>query len=161
MDMETNYPMHKSESAETKSARWTYMAALRRYLPLALRLALGLFFIYHGLSKFGLFGGDSLQKSTGFFAEKDIPFPTITSPVLALLEGLAGMALVAGIATRVFALLLAAVVTGEIIVVKLPIYFSPRGEFFFMELSLLVGLLVLAWLGPGSYALDEEPPHEQ
>jgi putative oxidoreductase len=151
--------MHNSESAVTKSTRWAYLAPLRRYLPVALRLALGLFFIYHGLSKLSLFSGTPLQESTGFFAEKDIPFPTITAPLLAILEAFGGLALLAGIATRVFALLLAAVVTGEIIVVKLSNYFSPRGEFFFMELLLLGGLLVLAWLGPGAYALDEEPPH--
>jgi putative oxidoreductase len=128
----------------------------RQVAVLALRVALGVIFMLHGFSKFGLFGGASFQDTVDFFAAMGMPFPSITAPVLAIVEAFGGLALIFGVATRVVALMLGIVVIAEILIIKLPQSINPLGSSgYLFELSLLIGLAALSLLGPGAFALDD------
>ncbi len=123
---------------------------------LALRLIVGLFFIAHSMDKFGLIGDGSIHEMAVFFARMDMPVPYAAAPLLAVLEAFGGLALILGVATRAFALLLALVVAGELLVVKLPESINLLGQGgFWMELVLLAGLVVIAVFGPGAFAVEE------
>ncbi len=126
----------------------------RRYVVLALRVAVGAFFVFHGLSKIGVINAGGLGRSVAFFAELHMPAPSITAPILAVVETLGGLALVFGVIARTVALMLAAIVTAEIMLVKLPQSINPQSYLF--ELSLLAGLLVLAYFGPGAWAVEDQ-----
>jgi putative oxidoreductase len=125
----------------------------RQYAVLALRVLIGSFFVFHGLSKIGFINAGGLGRSVTFFAELHMPAPSITAPILAAIESLGGLALVFGVLARTIALVLAAIVTAEIMLVKLPQSIDPLSYSF--ELSLLAALLVLAYLGPGAWAIEE------
>jgi putative oxidoreductase len=129
----------------------------RQYAALCLRAVAGVVFLLHGLSKFGIMGEGNFHETVQFFARMGIPFPDVTAPMLALVEAFGGLALIAGVATRVIAGLLAVVVITEILIIKLPQTinpFAPNGYLF--ELSLLTALFVLSLVGPGAFALDQE-----
>jgi putative oxidoreductase len=66
---------------------------------LLIRVGTGLVFFMHGTSKLG-----SMAMTTGFFMH--LGLPGWTAPAIALLETIGGLALILGIFTRVFALLL-------------------------------------------------------
>ena len=128
----------------------------RQVAVLALRVVLGVIFIIHGFSKFGIFGGASFQETVDFFDRMGMPLPNITAPVLAIVEAFGGLALLFGVATRVVALLLGVVVIAEILIIKLPQSINPFGASgYLFELSLLIGLAALSLLGPGALALDD------
>ena len=125
----------------------------RQYAVLALRVLIGSFFVFHGLSKIGFINAGGLGRAVTFFAELHMPAPSVTAPILAAVETLGGLALVFGVLARTIALVLAAIVTAEIMLVKLPQSIDPLSYSF--ELSLLAALLVLAYLGPGAWAIEE------
>lgn len=128
----------------------------RQYAVLVLRVVLGLFFLLHGLSKFGTFDEGGFADATGFFADLDMPAPHITAPVIAIIETLFGLGLIFGVITRVSAIVLAALVTTEIIILRLPHSINPfAGEGYVLELALFVSLVAVAFFGPGALALDE------
>src|SRR5688500_13887003 len=92
-----------------------------------------------------------------FFARLGIPFPDVTAPMLAVVEAFGGLALIAGVATRVIAGLLAVVVITEILIIKLPQTINPFAQNgYLFELSLLIALFAVSLLGPGAFALDQE-----
>ena len=125
----------------------------RHYAVLALRGVIGAFFVFHGLSKIGVINAGGLGSSVRFFAELHMPAPSITAPILAVVETLGGLALVFGVIARTVALVLAAIVTAEIMLVKLAESINPQSYLF--ELGLLAALLVLAYFGPGAWAIEE------
>ncbi|MEO6458420.1 MAG: DoxX family protein [Chloroflexia bacterium] len=125
-----------------------------QYALLALRIAVGVFFVFHGLSKIGIINTGGFGRAVGFFAELQMPAPGITAPLLAVVETLGGLALIFGVLARVVAILLTLIVAAEIMLVKLPQSINPISYSF--ELSLFAALLVLAYFGPGALALDEE-----
>ena len=128
----------------------------RRYALLLLRLVVGVIFVLHGLSKFGLIGGEGFGGAISVIAEVDLPAPHITAPILAVVETLGGLALIVGLFTRPVAAVLAVVVAAEIALIKLPQSLNPfaQGGYLF-ELTLLAGLVALAWLGAGALSLEE------
>jgi putative oxidoreductase len=131
-------------------------ADYRQYAGLVLRVVIGIFFVLHGLDKFGIFGEGGFGDATRFFAQLKMPAPHITAPILAIVETLSGLALIFGVLARLAAIALAAVVTVEIIVVKLPQSINPfASNGYLFELTLFLALIALALLGPGAYALDE------
>lgn len=125
-----------------------------QYVLLALRIAIGLFFVFHGLSKIGVINAGGFGRAVGFFAELQMPAPGITAPLLAVVETLGGLALIFGVLTKIVAIFLTVIVTAEIMLVKLPQSIDPLSYSF--ELSLFAALLTLAFFGPGALALDEE-----
>lgn len=123
---------------------------LQRYVPTALRLALGVIFISHALTKAFVYTFPGTEQ---FFVSHGFPAWTVY-PVFAL-ELAGGIALIVGLGTRVVSLLLIPVMIGAI---KPHLangmgFSNPGGGWEFPAL-LVVLLGAQAVLGAGALALD-------
>lgn len=121
--------------------------------PLVLRVVIGGLFVWHGIDKFD--AGISMVE--GAFRSWGVPAPGLTAPLTAIIEIVAGAALIFGVMTRAAAMLLSLVMIGAIIYVKadLGIISSepmPGAE---LDLALLAGLVALIVSGPGLASIDE------
>ena len=117
---------------------------------LVLRLVLAAIFIAHGYQKLFTYG---ISGVTGSFAKIGAPAPSITAPLMAVLEFVGGIALLLGAFTRVAAFLLACEMLGAIAFVHAKNgFFLPNG----MENALinLASLVAVALLGAGAYSVD-------
>jgi len=122
---------------------------------LLVRLVLGLLFIDHGLQKYqaGRAGFEGFLRSL-----KNIPTPELLSYVVPALELFGGIALIAGLLTRVIAVLLAGemVVTGFVVKaidLHQPLV-SQQSAGVELDLAYLVLLVTVLLLGPGRASLD-------
>ncbi len=129
--------------------------AQRTLAPLVepvLRLATGLLLVPHGAQKlFGWFGGYGLEGTGQFFAS--IGYPASMALVVGLIEFVGGLALAAGLLTRVAA----GFIAGFLAVAVLQ--HSANGLFWNdggLEYPLLWGLLALGFVirGGGKYSVD-------
>lgn len=111
---------------------------------LLLRLALGIVFIYHGLTKF-----QNMDTTIGFFAS--VGLVAAVAWMVASIETLGGMAVLLGVGTRVAGGLLAVVMLGAIITVKGAMGFANGGYEF--DLVLLLSSLAILFMGPGRYTV--------
>ena len=117
---------------------------------LALRVVTGVVFFAHGAQKFFVYGLDGV---TAGFAGMGIPLAGLVGPAVALVELLGGLALVAGLLTRLAGLGLAAVMLGAVLVAHLSAgFFLPNGYEF--ALTLLGAALALSLTGAGRWSLD-------
>jgi putative oxidoreductase len=125
---------------------------------LALRIALGVVFIYHGYPKF--FKVPPIGGAAGFaqfLRMMGIPAPLFFAWVVAILEFWGGIALILGLATRWLGLLFAIEMLVAITRAK-----AARGVRFMamdttgweFDFVLLAGALALMLLGGGAYSLD-------
>ncbi len=122
--------------------------------PLVLRVVLGGLFLWHGSDKFDT----GISMVEGAFEGWGVPAPGLTAPLTAIVEVVAGAALVLGIGTRIAAALLSIVMIGALIYVKqeLGIISSqpmPGAE---LDIALLAGLVALIVIGPGRISLDQQ-----
>lgn len=120
------------------------------YAATALRLALGLLFLAHAGLKLFVFTPAGTAR---FFAGLGLPGPLAYAVIAAELFG--GIALVAGIYSRIVALALVPILLGAIVTVHgaAGFFFSnPNGGWEFLALW-IVGLVALALMGDGAYAL--------
>ncbi|HFB52283.1 MAG TPA: DoxX family protein [Anaerolineae bacterium] len=131
----------------------------QKYVPLILRIIVGVIFLLHGLAKFGVIGDGNIQGVIGMFGQLGMPVPGLTAPFVALVESVGGLALILGFGTRIAAVLLAVVMLVATVAVKLPMApnpIAPAGPMpgYELDLALLGGLIALLFYGAGSGALD-------
>jgi putative oxidoreductase len=124
------------------------------YAATVLRVALGLLFLARaGLKLFVFTPAGTAQ----FFGSLGLPGPLAYLVILAEVVG--GIALIAGIYSRIVALALTPVLLGAIVTVHGPAGFfftNPNGGWEFLALW-IVGLLAVALIGDGAYALRPTP----
>ena len=118
-----------------------------------LRVVVGAVFLAHGAQKLFVYGLAGVTGVTGAFGDMGIPLPAVTGPAVALLEFFGGLALVAGLLTRLAALGLAVNMLGATLLVHLEGgFFMPNGVAF--TLTLFGGAAALALAGAGDFSLD-------
>ncbi len=116
-----------------------------------LRVVVGGIFLAHGAQKLFVFGFAGVS---GAFGGMHVPAAGLTGPLTALVEFFGGLALVAGLLTRLAGAGLAVVMLGAIVFVHLAGgFFAPHG--FEYPLALFGALVALAIAGAGRYSLDQ------
>ena len=127
------------------------------WVPLILRIGVGLTFFFSGLPKLTNIGG-----TVGFFTTLGIPVPGVTAPFIGILECIGGLLVLFGIGTRLISLLLigdmivailAARLGGQqgLLTLGLPNgWSSVRTEF-----MLLLASLSLVLMGPGAPSVEK------
>lgn len=126
------------------------MSSRFEWSALLLRVIAGLTFLIHGISKFQM----GLENVAGFFGS--IGVPAFLAYIVTFIEVIGGIALILGLGTRVFSLVLVVVMAGAIITVKLPVGFlgGQGGAGYELDLALLVINLALAISGSYKLSLD-------
>jgi len=117
---------------------------------LILRLALGLVFLVHGGQKLFVMG----MAGTGdMLAQMGAPAASLTGPLVAIVEPLAGALLVLGLLTRLAGLAIAFDMLGAILIYhRHHGFFIPQGIEFVMMLC--AAGVALATLGAGPFSVD-------
>jgi putative oxidoreductase len=115
-----------------------------------LRVVTGITFMAHGGQKLFVYGLDGVA---GGFAQMGVPFPDVMGPLVGFIELFGGLALVAGLLTRLAGVGLTAVMLGAMFLVHLPAgFFLPNGYEFVLMLA--ASATTLAITGAGQYSLD-------
>lgn len=127
------------------SRTWTGDIAI-----LALRLAMGVVFTYHGWLKL-----DDVSGFAGFVDSLGIPAPTFVAYVVTYLELLGGVALIIGLATRYVAALFAIEMVFTTVLVKLDVgLIATEGAGAELDILLLAIALSLVLTGAGRWSVD-------
>ena len=115
-----------------------------------LRAVTGTIFVAHGAQKIFVYGLDGVA---GGFAQMGVPFASVMGPLVGFVELFGGLALIAGLLTRLAGLGLTAVMFGAMVIVHLPAgFFLPNGYEFVLMLA--ASATTLAITGAGRYSVD-------
>ena len=131
-------------------------AALAFLAPLATRIVVGWAFYLTGSGKWAHF-----DNTVTFFTELGIPYPVANAAFVATLELVGGIALIAGLFTRLFAAGLASTMVVALLTADKQRFlesWSTASEISPTDISAFVFLLFFAWLalyGPGPVSLDK------
>lgn len=115
---------------------------------LAMRLMLGVVFVFHGAQKlFGVFGGYGIEGTAQFFESIGIPLPTVSVFAAGGAEFFGGLLLAAGVVPRLSALALA----GTMFVAAFTAHSGFSAQAGGMEYPLTLGVVSLGLFltGPG------------
>jgi uncharacterized membrane protein YphA (DoxX/SURF4 family) len=117
---------------------------------LVLRFVLGIVFFAHGMAKFN----SGIEKTAGWFTSMGLP--GFMAYLVATLELAGGIAIIAGLGTRIISSLLGITMIGAIVKVKLAAGLLGNGKSpgYELELVLLAMAICLALSGGGEYSLD-------
>lgn len=113
----------------------------------AARVITGIVFFWHGLSKFR----NGLDGVEGFFDASGVPIPAVSALVVAVVELVGGLALIAGIGTRLVSILLAIIMIGALIFVKAEQGITGGAN---TDLGLVSALLTFIGFGGGPLSAD-------
>jgi putative oxidoreductase len=111
--------------------------------PVALRIVAGIIFAYAGWQKFG-----NMDATIGFFAKAGIPIASFSAYLVTIVELVGGIALIAGLWTRVAAKLL-----GIIMLVATLLTLGQGFQMAQLPLTLLVVCFSLYTTGGGKYSM--------
>jgi putative oxidoreductase len=113
------------------------------------RVLLSILFILSGFAKLTAISG-----TAGWFASIGLPFPTLTTVVVGLVELLGGLAILVGFKTRIAAILLAVFTLAATAIAHLD--FADQMQVLMLQknLGLVGGFLLLAAVGAGSISID-------
>lgn len=115
-----------------------------------LRVITGTIFLAHGAQKLFVYGFDGVA---GGFAQMGVPFPAVVGPMVGLLEFFGGLALIAGLLTRLAGVGLAINMLGAFLLVHAKAgFFLPNGYEFVMMLA--ASAMTLTLTGAGRYSID-------
>ncbi len=120
--------------------------------PLLTRLVIGHAFFLTGKGKLA-----NLERTTAVFADLGIPMPAVNATFIAGLETVGGLLLIAGLATRPAAALLACTMVVAILTAHREDFLKALGGDL-TDIAALMFLLFLIWLvlhGPGKMSVDE------
>lgn len=129
--------------------------ALRPLAPLLTRLVIGVAFFHAGLGKWHHF-----ERTVGFFANIGIPAPAANAAFVSTIEVVGGLALILGVATRLFAFLLSPVMLVAMVTADrsdIAEAFSRESDKGLTDVAPLVFLMFLLWLvafGAGPVSID-------
>lgn len=133
-------------SAETTPAVGTGGSALL----LLGRVLLSAMFILAGFGKLTAISG-----TAGWFGSIGLPFPTVVTVLVGLLELVGGLAILVGFQSRIAALALAAFTVAATLVAHTNFDDMNQLLFFQKNFAIAGGFLVLAVFGPGAWALGK------
>ena len=158
--MQTTVSTTEHDLAPPASAGARLLATEPRWTLLVLRLTLGLMILPHGLQKlFGWFGGYGFSGTMGYFTEM-LGIPYVLGLLAIVAEVVGGLALLAGLVTRVATFGVGVTMIVAALMVHLPNGFfmnwsgNQAGEgieFFLLALGIVVALILG---GGGRFAVD-------
>lgn len=119
---------------------------------LLLRVVLGITFFVHGLAK--LQGG--IENTAGWFSSMGLP--GILAYVVTGIELIGGVALIVGLGTKIVSALLALIMLGAIVKVKIGAGFMGGYE---LDVVLLAIAIFLSITGSSMYSLDSKLPSKE
>lgn len=130
---------------KTESTGWMSSPAMKNLGLLLLRLAVGGIFIYYGWMKVSNIAGP-----TELFEGLGFPAPAFFAWVVGLVELVGGAAIVLGIMSRLFGLLLFVVMVGAVLLIHLNAGFDSQ---FQLVLALAGGCAALVGNGGGAWSV--------
>lgn len=133
----------------------TKTPALATTAQTLLRVVIGFLFAAHGWQKYFQF---TLDGTTAAFGQMGVPAAGLVAPVVATLEIAGGIALVLGVLTRLFAVLLTVNMLGALVLVHAPAGVFVEAGGFELVLALAAGAAAIALLGPGRLSVDRFIP---
>jgi putative oxidoreductase len=129
----------------------TLPQTVRDALMLAARIVLGVVLIAHGWQKFAQYG---IGGTAASFAKTGVPLPAVSAVFAAVVELVGGIALLAGAATVVAALLVVLDMLGAFVLVHIGngVFVADGG--FELVGVIAAAALLLAAAGPGRFSVD-------
>lgn len=133
----------------------TKSPALTTAAQTMLRVVIGFLFAAHGWQKYFQL---TLDGTTAAFGQMGVPAAGIVAPVVATLEIAGGIALVLGVLTRIFAVLLTVNMLGALFMIHAAagVFIEVGG--FELGLALGTGAAAIALLGSGRISMDRFIP---
>jgi putative oxidoreductase len=116
-----------------------------------LRVIVGFIFAAHGWQKFNEF---TIAGTQAAFGKMGVPAADVVAPIVATIELVGGIALIAGVLTRVFAAVLALDMLGALFLVHAPAgLFADKGGYE-LVLALAATAAAVALTGAGRISID-------